>query len=114
MEAQKPLVSSRSLELRLDVAPELPEIWADRDRLLQVFENLIGNATKFTAPGGRITVGARPGEGEVVFEVADTGAGIFAADLPHVFDRFWQARKAGRRGDSADYRGRSRKIPVNH
>ncbi|MEO6210157.1 MAG: PAS domain-containing sensor histidine kinase [Gemmatimonadaceae bacterium] len=98
VKAQEALVSSGSLKLRLDVPPTLPEIWADRDRLLQVFDNLIGNATKFTAPGGRITVGARPTEGAVLFWVADTGAGISAADLPHLFDRFWQAQKADSRG----------------
>ena len=58
LEGQTPLASSASLELRLETAPELPDIWADRDRILQVFENLIGNAIKFTKPGGRITIGA--------------------------------------------------------
>jgi PAS domain S-box-containing protein len=98
VEAQKPLASQSSLELLLDLAPALPEVWADRDRLLQVFENLIGNAVKFTEPGGRISAGAAPRDGEVLFWVADTGPGITAEDLPHLFDRFWQARKAGRRG----------------
>jgi PAS domain S-box-containing protein len=98
VEAQKALVSSASLELRLEVARDLPEVWADRDRLLQVFENLVGNAVKFTGPGGRITVGAAPHEGEVLFWVNDTGSGIAAEDLPQVFDRFWQASKVGRRG----------------
>lgn len=98
LEAQEALMSSSSLEVELDVTPELPEIWADRDRLLQIFENLIGNAAKFTGTGGRITIGARRREGGVLFWVADTGIGISAADLPHVFDRFWQARKAERRG----------------
>jgi signal transduction histidine kinase len=98
VEAQKPLAASSSLELQLDVAPELPEIWVDRDRLLQVFENLIGNAAKFTPAGGRITVGARPGEREVVFRVTDTGAGIDVDGVPHLFDRFWQARKGERIG----------------
>ena len=98
LEAQQALISRSSLEAQLDVKPELPEIWADRDRLLQVFENLIGNAAKFTATGGRITIGARPREEEVLFWVADTGIGIPADDLPHIFDRFWQARKAERRG----------------
>lgn len=98
IEAQKPLAASASLELRLDAAPELPEVWADRDRLLQVFENLIGNALKFTKAGGQITVGAAPREGEVLFWVSDTGSGIAPEDLAHLFDRFWQARKAERRG----------------
>lgn len=98
MDAQQPLASQTSLELLLDVQPALPEVWADRDRLVQVFENLIGNAIKFTEPGGRITVGAAPRDGDVLFWVADTGPGIAAEDLPHLFDRFWQARRAGRRG----------------
>jgi signal transduction histidine kinase len=98
LEAQLATLSSSALEARLDVTPELPEIWGDRDRLLQVFENLMGNAAKFTGAGGRITIGARAREEEVLFWVADTGIGISAEDLPHVFDRFWQARKGERRG----------------
>jgi signal transduction histidine kinase len=90
--------SVASIELRLDLDPELPEIWADEDRLLQVFENLIGNAIKFTPAGGRVTIGARSRAGEILFSVADTGAGIPAESLPHVFDRFWQAKRAERRG----------------
>jgi PAS domain S-box-containing protein len=98
VEAQRTLASSASLELQLDVASSLPEVWADRDRLLQILENLIGNAVKFTRPGGRIVLGAAPREGEVWFWVSDTGSGIAADDVPHLFDRFWQGRKAGRHG----------------
>lgn len=98
VEAQRTFAASGSLELRLDVVPDVPEVSADRDRLLQVFENLIGNAVKFTKPAGHITVGAAPRDGEVLFWVADTGAGLTAEELPHVFDRFWQARKADRQG----------------
>ena len=78
--------------------PGLPDVWADRDRVLQVFENLIGNAVKFTKPGGRITAGAASRDREVLFWVADTGAGIDCEEMPHVFDRFWQAQKARRGG----------------
>jgi signal transduction histidine kinase len=98
VEAQKTLTASAGLELRAEVAPNVPDVWADRDRLLQAFANLIGNAIKFTEHGGRIAVGALPRDGEVLFWVADTGAGIAIADIPHAFDRFWQARKAGRSG----------------
>lgn len=91
LERQKPLTSSAALELRPDLKTPLPDVWADRDRLLQVFENLIGNALKFTDPGGQITLGAAPRSTEVLFWVTDTGHGIAAEDLPHLFDRFWQA-----------------------
>lgn len=98
VDPQSTLAAAASLELRSDVPQTLPEVWADRDRLLQVFENLIGNAIKFTEPGGRITVGAAPRADEVLFWVADTGMGIAGQDLPHVFARFWQAGPAKRAG----------------
>lgn len=98
VECQRALASAASIELRADVPEELPEVWADRDRLLQVFENLVGNALAFTGAGGSVTVGVAPRDGDVQFWVADTGCGIAAEDLPHVFDRFWQARRPGRRG----------------
>jgi signal transduction histidine kinase len=98
LKAQTPLASSTALELRLDVAPDLPDIWADRQRLLQVFENLVGNAIKFTKPSGKITLTAAAREDEVLFSVADTGSGIAGYHLPRVFDRFWQAPQDKRPG----------------
>jgi signal transduction histidine kinase len=98
IEAQAGLADSASLELRQDVSGPLPRVWADPHRLMQVFENLIGNAIKFTPAGGRIAVGAAPEDGEVRFWVRDTGGGIAAEDLPHLFDRFWQANKARQHG----------------
>jgi PAS domain S-box-containing protein len=96
-ELQRPLAVSSGLELGVDVAPDVGSISGDRHRLLQVFENLIGNAVKFTATGGRVTVSATVKGGELVFAVADTGAGIAAESLPHEFDRFWQAATRERR-----------------
>ena len=95
VEMQRPLASSSSIELRVDVDRDLPDIWGDRDRLLQVFENLIGNAIKFTRAGGCITVSATSRDHQDIFRVADTGSGIAPENLSHVFDRFWQASKAG-------------------
>jgi PAS domain S-box-containing protein len=97
-EAHGTLAASATLELRLELPADLPEVLADRDRLLQVFENLMGNAIKFTPPGGRITVGASRDEGAVRFWVKDTGPGIPVEHQPHLFDRFWQARTARRGG----------------
>jgi PAS domain S-box-containing protein len=98
MDMQRPLASSSSLELRVEVDPDVPDVSGDRDRLLQVFENLIGNAIKFTKTGGRITAGTASRDGEVVFWIADTGCGIASENLPRVFDRFWQATRTGHKG----------------
>jgi signal transduction histidine kinase len=87
---EEPLASSKSLELRVEVEQELPDVLADRDRLLQVLENLMGNAIKVTPPGGSVTVGAARQETAVVFWVRDTGPGIDIADQPRIFERFWQ------------------------
>lgn len=98
VETQREAVAEASLQLHLDVKSELPDLWADHDRLLQVLENLVGNAVKFSSPGGRITVGATTQGSEVLFWVADEGAGIPAESLSHLFDRFWQAHTTDRRG----------------
>jgi signal transduction histidine kinase len=91
------MASSSSLELHVDVDRDVA-VWGDRDRLLQVFDNLIGNAIKFTTSGGAIRLGAASIDHEVVFWVADTGHGIAPENLPRVFDRFWQATRTGRQG----------------
>jgi PAS domain S-box-containing protein len=96
--AQEALAIAASLDLEIDAPEDLPEVWADRDRLLQILENLIANAIKFTGAGGIVRVGAAPRAGEVLFWVEDTGTGIAGEDLPRVFDRFWQATKSDRRG----------------
>jgi signal transduction histidine kinase len=98
IEAQRPLVASANLEMEVEVPDDLPDVWGDQHRLLQILENLVGNAIKFTPAGGCIRIGAASREGEVLFWIADTGSGISADGLPHVFDPFWQARKGTRQG----------------
>jgi PAS domain S-box-containing protein len=93
-----PIAEGRTVRLESRCAASLPELSADRQRLAQVLCNLVGNALKFTEPGGRVTIDAHHTEDVVVFSVADTGAGIEHDHLPHVFDRFWQARRDGRKG----------------
>jgi len=90
-ESQATIAADSKIEIQLDIDPDVREVWCDHKRLLQVFENLIGNAIKFTEPGGRITVRAVSREHDVLFSVADTGCGIDAEGLRHVFERFWQA-----------------------
>jgi PAS domain S-box-containing protein len=92
------LVEERGLELVWHLDGELPPVEADRDRVLQIFSNLVGNAIRFTPSGGTITLRAALSEAEVVFSVSDTGAGIPEEDREHLFDRFWQPRRAYRKG----------------
>ena len=95
--AQVPLAAAAGLDIRLEVGDDVREIWGDRKRLLQVFENLIGNAIKFTERGGRIIVRAVPKDTNVVFSIADTGPGMSPDSIAHVFDRFWQATTKAQR-----------------
>lgn len=96
-ESEKPVAAESGLELDLEMTGDAPEVLGDRNRLLQVFDNLIGNAIKFTPKGGRIIIGVTPGEHDVQFSVADTGRGISPEQTPHVFDRFWQAATHAKR-----------------
>ena len=88
-----PLAAQRRLALRLELDGGAAPARVDRERLLQVFANLIGNALKFTAAGA-VTVRGERRAGEVVFSVADTGPGIDEAHLPHLFERYWRAPRA--------------------
>ena len=94
----RPLAAAKQIALVARLAPALPPVAADRERLLQVFSNLGGNAIKFTPEHGRIEIHATARDAAVEFSVRDTGPGIAHEDLPHIFDRFWQAKKAARSG----------------
>ncbi len=98
VEPLQSLAHDRGQRLEIAVSESLPPIDADPDRLAQVLANLVGNALKYTPEGGRIRVEAQASPSEVCFTVADTGPGIPAEQLPHLFERFWQARAAGRTG----------------
>ncbi len=81
----------KRIKLSVHTAPEVALLACDRDRLVQALSNLVSNALKFTREGGRIDVTATPSGEGIRFSVQDTGAGIPAAVLPHVFDRYWHA-----------------------
>jgi CheY-like chemotaxis protein len=98
VESQQSMAAEASIIVGTDLSPELPPICADEERLLEVLENLMGNALKFTGQRGTITVGAGRKNHSVAIWVKDSGAGIAPEQMPHIFDRFWQARKKERRG----------------
>jgi signal transduction histidine kinase len=97
IEMIQPQAKEKSLHLTLH-SPPGATAWCDRERTLQVLSNLLGNAVKFTPDGGEITASAEALSGELVLSVRDTGPGIPAEDVPHVFDRYWQAKRSDRRG----------------
>jgi signal transduction histidine kinase len=103
-EMLRPLAAQKSqiieAEVDCDADPDArgSVVRCDRERILQVFANLGGNAVKFTAEGGSIAIRARTEGAAVVFAVTDTGPGITAEQLAHVFERYWRARSHRREG----------------
>ncbi len=87
------VAGEKGVAMRWEVAPQLPSLPIDRARVMQVFSNLLGNALKFTPRGGSVVVSAAREGSAVRFSVVDTGPGIPAEHLPHLFDRYWQARR---------------------
>jgi two-component system, cell cycle sensor histidine kinase DivJ len=79
------------VELKMRLAPNLPELAADRRAFNQILINLISNAIKFTPRGGRVTVSAFADGGTLALAVEDTGVGIGEGDLPHLGEPFFQA-----------------------
>ena len=94
----RPLATGSTIRMETNIEDDLPNVLADAARIQQVLSNLVGNAVKFTPRAGRISVCAELMEGEVRFAVIDTGPGIPAEQLPHIFGRFWQAKTSDRRG----------------
>jgi len=86
--------ATQQVILRAEIAPDLPPVDLDPDRMQQTVGVLISNALRYTPPHGSITVATKTDRASVTIEVADTGSGIAAEDLPHVFDRFYRADKS--------------------
>jgi signal transduction histidine kinase len=94
IELNTSLAASRGLSLSAKCPETHPTpINADRDRVIQVLSNLVGNAIKFTPEHGSVTLSVTQGDNETLFSVADTGPGISPEDQAHLFTPFWQARR---------------------
>ncbi len=97
LEAIRPAAEAQGVTVTPHVEPPTLVVAADGRRLQQIVWNLLSNAVRFTPAGGRVEVRAREDRGELDLQVVDTGCGISAEFLPHVFERFRQADAGGTR-----------------
>ncbi len=93
-EGMAPAAELQGVALETEVSEGIPNVIADSDRVAQVLRNLLINGVRHTPDGGRIKVNARLSGRFVEVSVKDSGEGIAPSDLPHVFERFWQADRA--------------------
>jgi PAS domain S-box-containing protein len=91
LESVRPAAEARKIALQSTLPPEPRYVWADPERMQQVVGNLVSNAVKFTPSGGKVGVSLNAAGPDVEITVTDTGKGIAAEFLPHVFERFRQA-----------------------
>jgi signal transduction histidine kinase len=96
LELTKGVALERRIEVRATSPASIPDLMVDPTRIVQVLDNLVSNALKFTEPGGHVTVVVEQIVDHVRITVRDTGIGIPASHLPHIFDRHWHARRTSR------------------
>jgi signal transduction histidine kinase len=94
----EPQTQGRSLQLKVQLEDSPSPVHCDRERVLQVITNLVGNAIKFTKDGGAIRIAEKTDGAVVCFSVSDTGSGIPDLAVPHVFDRYWKGGDGNRKG----------------
>lgn len=100
LEIYAPLAAEKQITLVDGASNVEARLHCDPNRIVQVLANLLGNALKFTERGGAVKLESETGEdGRVItFSVTDSGPGIAPDDLPHIFDRYWQAKRRSREG----------------
>lgn len=105
VDAMRARAERDGVTLDLRVAPPLPPVRADGDRLERAIANLLRNALEHTPPGGRVTVSVESLADEVTVVIADTGEGIATDDIPQVWTRFYRADSARAHNNSSDGAG---------
>lgn len=90
----EPLFTANQVRLTVDAPDSLPSVWADPDRIAQVLINILSNAYRYTPSGGGVTIQARQAEEQIKVAVIDSGVGIAAEHLPHLFERFYRVDKS--------------------
>jgi signal transduction histidine kinase len=91
--------AAANITIEINPVDDIPEVWTDRTRLIQVLTNLLDNAIKYTPAGGNVSLSAHANGREVIVCVRDTGCGLDADEIKHVFEHFWRGKSArGSRG----------------
>ncbi|MCB0212699.1 MAG: HAMP domain-containing protein [Anaerolineae bacterium] len=90
----RPQFQEKEVTLELKLASGLPDVWADEDRVGQILLNLVGNALQYTPGGGSVTITTTAEHNEIQVRIRDTGIGLRAEDVPHLFDRFYRVDKS--------------------
>lgn len=87
----------KNIQLVTDVETGLPNLFVDKDRIIQVLTNLAGNALQYTPNGGKVSISVRREKSEILFAVKDTGIGISTEQLTFIFNRFYRTDKSRNR-----------------
>jgi signal transduction histidine kinase len=94
-ELLSPIAAEGGIQLEMAQVTSPCVVQCERDRILQVLSNLVGNAIKVSSPGGHIEVGCNTAAKEIIVHVRDTGPGIPDEHLAHVFDKYWRGKRSG-------------------
>ncbi len=94
----QPEAASKQIQLKLDAPTDLLYVQATEEGLARIFDNLLGNALKYTPAGGRVSIVLHEEQGKVEVRVVDTGIGIPLSDQPHIWDEFYRARNVRQAG----------------
>ena len=89
----QPVAENRDISMALDT-PHSTTVFGEPKKLQRVFSNLIDNALKYTPPGGSVHISIRETNNSIIVTIRDSGLGIAAEDLPHIFDRFFRGEKS--------------------
>lgn len=98
LDVMEPIAKRKPLRFEKKIPQEDIRVFCDRNRILQVLSNLLGNAIKFTPSGGAVSLEVQIKSEEIIFIVSDTGPGIPSENIPHLFERYWQERKTAQEG----------------